>query len=306
MEPGLTGPGQVYKVMAEKLNKSASAPDDLRVDVDAVFRKKGGRIYPFIPKFIIRYLERVIHQDEINEALPHFRDYFGLDFVEKILTEKFTVDIEVVHPAHIPGPGRYIIASNHPLGGLDGMALMHVVGKKRPDLKFVVNDILIELKNLQSLFVAVNKHGRNTKEYISTLDALYSSDELVLIFPAGLVSRRQKGGISDLEWKKSFITKAVQYQRDIIPVHIDGRNSDFFYNLAIWRKRLGIKANIEMLYLADEMFKQREKRMKITFGKPIPYQVFTREHSHHQWAQLVKSHVYSLPEGLSDFAKKLG
>lgn len=289
--------------MAENIKQASALPDDFRVDVDAVFRKKGGKIYPFIPKFIIRYLERVVHQDEINEALPYYRDFFGLEFVEKILTEKFTVDIEVVNPEYLPGEGRYIVASNHPLGGLDGMALMHVVGRKRPDLKFVANDILMELKNLQSLFVAVNKHGRNTKEYVATLDALYSSDELVLIFPAGLVSRRQKGGISDLEWKKSFITKAVQYQRDVIPVHIDGRNSDFFYNLAWWRKRLGIRSNIEMLYLPDEMFRQREKRMKITFGKPISHEVFTRDFSHHHWAQLVKSHVYSLPEGLSDFGR---
>ena len=271
------------------------------VDVDAVFRKKGKRLYPFIPKFIIRYLERVVHQDEINEALPDYRNFMGLEFVEKVLTEKFTVDIEVVHPENLPGPGRYIVASNHPLGGLDGMALMHVVGRKRPDLKFVANDILMELRNLKSLFVAVNKHGRNTKEYVAALDALYSSDALVLIFPAGLVSRRQKGGISDLEWKKSFITKAVQYQRDIIPVHIDGRNSDFFYNLAMWRKHLGIKSNIEMLYLPDEMFRQREKRMRITFGRPIPHTAFTKDFSHQQWAQKVKAHVYRLPAGELDF-----
>jgi putative hemolysin len=287
--------------VVEEINKPIPGEEAFSVDVDAVFRKKGKRIYPFIPKFIIRYLERVVHQDEINEALPHYRDFMGLEFIEKILTEKFTVDIEVVHPENLPGPGRHIIASNHPLGGLDGMALMHVVGRKRPDLKFVANDILMELRNLKSLFVAVNKHGRNTKEYVTTLDALYSSDEVVLIFPAGLVSRRQKGGIYDLEWKKSFITKAVQYQRDIIPVHIDGRNSDFFYNLAMWRKRLGIKSNIEMLYLPDEMFRQREKQMRITFGKPIPHAAFTKEYSHHQWAQKVKAHVYGLPAGKLDF-----
>jgi putative hemolysin len=287
--------------MGEENNTPTTGGEALRVDVDAVFRKKGKRIYPFIPKFIIRYLERVVHQEEINEALPNYKDFYGLAFVEKILTEKFTVDIELIHPENQPGPGRYIIASNHPLGGLDGMALLHVVGQKRPDLKFVANDILMELKNMQSLFVAVDKHGRNSKEYVATLDALYSSDAVVLIFPAGLVSRRQKGGISDLEWKKSFITKAVQYQRDIIPVHIDGRNSDFFYNLAMWRKRLGIKANLEMLYLPDEMFRQREKHMRITFGRPIPHTVFTKELSHRQWAQKVKEHVYGLPEGNLDF-----
>lgn len=287
--------------MVEEKYTPAESKEAFSVNVDAVFRKKGKRIYPFIPKFIIRYLERLVHQDEINEALPHYQNFMGLEFIEKILTEKFTVDIQVVHPENLPGPGRYIVASNHPLGGLDGMALMHVVGRKRPDLKFVINDILMELTNLKSLFVAVNKLGLNTRENLAILDALYSSDALVLIFPAGLVSRRQRGGISDLEWKKSFITKAVQYQRDIIPVHIDGRNSDFFYNLAMWRKRLGIKSNIEMLYLPDELFRQREKHMRITFGRPIPHAVFTKDHSHHQWAQKVKAHVYGLPGGELDF-----
>lgn len=295
---------KLCRVMDE--NKQVTVnEDELRVDVDAVFRKKGKKLYPFIPKFVIRYLERVVHQDEINEALPKYREYMGLEFVERVLAEQFTVDIEVVHPENLPGPGRFIVASNHPLGGLDGLALMHVVGKMRPDLKFVANDILMELKNLQPLFVAVNKHGRNTKEAVAILDSLYSSDQVVLIFPAGLVSRRQKGGISDLEWKKSFVTKAVQYKRDIVPVHIDGRNSDFFYNLAMWRKRLRIRSNIEMLYLADEMFRQREKRMRITFGKPISHTVFTRELSHLEWAQRVRAHVYRLPGGEPDFLKEL-
>jgi len=149
--------------------------------------------------------------------------------------------------------------------------------------------------------VAVNKHGRNSREALAVIDELYASDQLVLVFPAGLVSRRQHGVIADLEWKKSFITKSVHYKRDIIPVHIDGRNSDFFYNLANWRKRLGIRSNIEMLYLPDEMFRQKEKKMRITFGKPVPYTAFTRELSHHDWAQRMKAHVYSLPQGKLDF-----
>lgn len=272
-------------------------PQKKFIDVDEVFRKKGGKLYPLIPKFFIRYLKRITHEDELNDALIEYKNQTGLDFLEKIFTERFTADIEVVNPENIPAHGRYIIASNHPLGGLDGMALMHVIGRKRKDISFIANDILMEIKNLRELFVPVNKHGRNTSEYVKLIDDMYESGNLVLVFPAGLVSRKQKGGIiKDLEWKKSFITKAIRHKRDIIPVYIEGRNSDFFYNLARWRKKLGIKANIEMLYLPDEMFRQANKKMTITFGRPIPYTIFTKAQTHHMWAQWVKEKIYEMGE----------
>jgi putative hemolysin len=271
------------------------------INIDELFRRKGKKIYPFIPGFLIRYLERVVHEKEVNSALNRLHDKHGLEFIEPILLDEFGVEIQVKNQEFIPEKGRYIIASNHPLGGLDGMALMHAVGKKRKDIKFIVNDILLELVNLKELFVPVNKHGRNTQEAVRILDELYRSDMLVLIFPAGLVSRKQAGGVRDLEWKKSFISKSIQYQRDVVPVHIDGRNSSFFYNLANWRKRVGLKMNIEMLYLPDEMFRQRNKKITITFGKPIPYTTFTKELTHQQWAQKVKEHVYGLPEGNLNF-----
>lgn len=264
------------------------------VNVDKVLRSKGKKIYPYIPKFLIRYLEKKIHQDTLNEALHQFQDKQDLEFLENVLHKYFTAEIEVKNKENIPRDGRYILASNHPLGGLDGIALMHEVGKYRKDIKFIVNDILLELKNLQGLFVPVNKHGRNSAERVRIIKEVYESDDLVLIFPAGLVSRKQNGEIKDLEWKKSFISKSIQYKRDIIPVYIEGKNSDFFYNLALWRKRLGIRANIEMLYLPDEMFKQADKKITITFGKPIPYNTFTASTTHHEWAQWVKEKIYEM------------
>ena len=154
--------------------------------------------------------------------------------------------------------GRYIIASNHPLGGLDGVALMQVMGRKRKDIVFPVNDILLYLPNLRELFIPINKHGSNN-ENVEIIQKTFESEKMILYFPAGLVSRKQKGGIMDLEWRKTFISKSKQYKRDIIPVHIDGRNSSFFYSLANLRKMLNIKANIEMLFLPDEMYKQKNK-----------------------------------------------
>ncbi|MFP4065294.1 MAG: 1-acyl-sn-glycerol-3-phosphate acyltransferase [Bacteroidales bacterium] len=267
------------------------------IDIDKVLRSKAGGAYHFIPGPLVRYLKRIVHQDEINQALEDYRDLTGLEFIERVLTERFELDIEVVNEENIPSSGRYIVVSNHPLGGLDGMALMHVVGKKRRDVRFLANDILLELHNLKELFVPVNKHGRNTTGFVRALESCFSSDELILIFPAGLVSRRQKGEIRDLEWKKTFISKAIQHKRDIVPVYIDGKNSNFFYKLALWRKRLGIKFNVEMLYLPDEMFRQQNKKLRIIFGNPVPYSTFTKEYSHYQWAQKMKEHVYGLPEG---------
>ncbi len=273
----------------------------LRIDVDEVFRKKGKTLYPFIPRFIINYLKRIVHQDEINATLPRLIGKVGLEFIDAVLFGELGITVQVANPESIPAEGRYVVVSNHPLGGLDGMAIMHVLGKNRSDLQFISNDILLELKPLSELFAPVNKHGRNSKEVVAALDTLYASDQVVLIFPAGLVSRRQKGRIEDLEWKKSFITKSIQHKRDIIPVHIEGRNSDFFYNLASWRKRLRIKSNIEMLYLADEMYKQRNNTIRLRFGKPVSYRCFTREKSHVEWAQLMKQHVYNIPKGIDEF-----
>ncbi|HSV88352.1 MAG TPA: 1-acyl-sn-glycerol-3-phosphate acyltransferase [Bacteroidales bacterium] len=267
------------------------------LNIDKIFRTKGKKIYPLIPKSIIRYLERIAHQDDLNDALWRFRHLKNHDFLKEILFSLFGVTLNVSGFENLPEKGRYFVVGNHPLGGLDGMALMHVVGQVRRDMKFVSNDILLELPSLRELFVPVNKHGSNPTEAVSAFNEILESDMVVLIFPAGLVSRKQKGKILDLEWKKTFISKAVKYRRDIVPVHITGRNSEFFYNLALWRKRLGIKANIEMLYLVDEMFKQNNKTITLTFGKPIPFTTFTREKTPVEWAEVVKKHVYGLPEG---------
>ncbi len=284
--------------MKEKASENAESQ---LINVDKVLKAKAGGAYKVIPRALIRYLERIVHQDEINEALSELEGLKGLDFIEAVLIDKFGLDIEVINPEYIPETGRYIIASNHPLGGLDGMALMHVVGKKRKDLKFISNDILMELHGLRDLFLGVNEHGRSNVEMVKAFEACMASDTLILVFPAGLVSRRKGRIIKDLEWKKTFITKAIKHKRDVIPVYVEGKNSKFFYNLANWRKRLGIGLNIEMLYLPDEMFRQQNKKLRITFGKPVPYTAFTKELTHRQWAERMKEHVYALPGGCLEF-----
>ncbi len=267
-----------------------------KVNVRKIFKEKNPKVARLIPGFLYRYLERVIHQKEINDLIPVFEGKMGLDFVQTAV-KQFNIEINVKGDENIPKTGRNIFVANHPLGGFDGLVFAHVVGKYHPELKFLVNDILMNLENLEPIFIPVNKHGRQSLEYVKKIEKTYESDQQVLNFPAGLCSRKVNGRIIDLEWKKSFITKAVQHKRDIVPVHIDGRNSNFFYNLSNIRKKLGIKANIEMLYLADELFKQQNKEITLTFGKPIPYQTFDKSKSPKEWAQELKNYVYRLPKG---------
>ncbi|MDX9905242.1 MAG: glycerol acyltransferase [Bacteroidales bacterium] len=261
------------------------------IDVRKIFRSKNPRLAGSIPGFIFRLLEKIIHQDGINDFMYRNRDKWGLDYAEAIL-DGFRVSTRVVNPPDLSN-GRYLIASNHPLGGMDGIALIHETGKLRKDLLFPVNDLLLNLPNLYELFIPVNKHGSNA-ENIRLFNETFASDVLILYFPAGLVSRKQSGEIKDVEWKKTFLTKAKQSGRDIVPVHMAGRNTEFFYNLANFRKRLGIKANIEMLFLPDELFKYQGKEIVITYGNPIPIGAFNRSKSDQEWASLLREHVYKL------------
>jgi putative hemolysin len=272
-----------------------SADNKKFIDIDAVFQSKNPGLYRLIPRFLISYLKKITHQDEINQFIKRHGKKREFEFVAAILDE-FGARIEFSGLENVPEKGGFVLAANHPLGGLDAMALVHVLSQRRTDIRFVVNDILLQLKNLQGIFIGVNKHGRNIMDVFTNLDALYASGQGVLIFPAGLVSRKRSGMIRDLEWKKSFITKARKYQLPVIPVHIGGRNSNFFYNLSNLRTRLGIKANIEMLYLPDEMYKQKGKTIPIIFGKPVQPEIFDRSVSDQIWAERIKNHVYRLPE----------
>jgi 1-acyl-sn-glycerol-3-phosphate acyltransferase len=278
------------------------------IDVEAVLKEKNPRLYKVLPRFIIRWIKKKLHEDFINEGIEVHKNAFHLDFNDAAMSW-LKLQVDWKNGQHIPATGGVIFASNHPLGGLDGMALIKAIASKRSDIRFLVNDILTKLSNFQSLFVAVNKVGTNSKEAIKIIDGVYGSDNAVLVFPAGLVSRKQKGKIEDLEWKKSFIANAVKYKKPVVPVFIDGKNSSFFYNFALWRKRLGIKANIEMFFLADEMVKLMNKKITVIFSQPVPPEVFDKSRTHLEWAQLMKKFVYNIksePElSFGDYLKRL-
>ena len=264
------------------------------IDLKKPFAAKSPRLARMIPDFIYTFLKWIIHIDMINGLIYKHRDKFGLPFVKAIL-EEFELKAEISPSGwSIPGSGRFIIASNHPLGGLDGLVLLDIVGSTRPDVVFPVNDLLMAIPGLKSLFIPINKHGKNT-ENIEIIHGTFASHKTILYFPAGLVSRKQKGGIiKDLEWKKTFITQAKKYQRDIIPVFISGSNSNRFYNIANWRKALGVKSNLEMLLLPDEMMKSRRKNIRVFFGEPIPFTYLDSSRTDKEWAELIKEKVYEL------------
>jgi len=262
------------------------------IDVENIIRSKSENLYRLLPGFIVRYLKKIVHEDELNSFLTRNKDFYGVPFTQRIL-EEYKVNVAIEGETHILNNDRFLVASNHPLGGLDGIALLNHIGQHKP-VKAVINDLLMNVSNLSPLFIPVNKHGNNPKAYIKILNEAFDSEDNILYFPAGLVSRKKGKTIKDLEWKKSFLQKAVKSKRDIIPAYVSGRNRNFFYNLANLRKRLGIKANIEMLYLVDEMYRQKGATIKIIYGKAIPCTVFDNSKDDSEWAFLLREHCYKL------------
>lgn len=262
------------------------------VDVEKVLREKAHMKRP--SKLLVWFLKKIIHQDQINTFLINHPSLKGLDFLEEGL-KYLQVKIEVDGIENVDKSKRYVFASNHPLGGLDGMSMGYYLGKQFDGkIKFPANDLLMNLTPLHSLFMPINKHGGLGKKSTEIFNATFESDCQILIYPAGFCSRWKKGEICDIDWKKTFVTKAIQYQRDIVPVYFNARNSTFFYILALIRKALGIKINIEMLFLADEMFKQKNNTFKATIGKPIAWQELDKSKTSFEWAQYIKGEVYNL------------
>lgn len=280
------------------MEENISQQEELKVDIRKVFSNKNPRMAKLLPGFVYRYLERILHQEFINGLLSRNKGKHGLDFVHAIFDE-FNTSIVVKGDENIPHEGKYIFVSNHPLGGLDGVILIDTVSRYLGEAKFLVNDILMNLRPMDDIFIPINKHGYQSKESALLLDEVYRSNIQILTCPSGMVSRKIKGVIQDLPWKKNFIAKAIQYQRDIVPVHCSGKNSNFFYNLANIRTFLHIKWNIEMFFLMDESMKHMNSEFTVTFGPPIKWTSLDTSKTHQQWADFIREKVYSLPEMLN-------
>ena len=273
---------------------------EFRVDVEAIVKEKAGTKAKYIPGFVISWLKKTLHQDEVNRFLTgRAAGKFGVDFLDECV-DYLEMDMTVKGLDELPTNegGRYFtIVSNHPLGGEDGVALGKLICHKYDSqMYYLVNDILMNLKGLAPLCIPINKTGSQSRNFPKMVDEAFKSEKNVLMFPAGLCSRKQDdGSIRDLPWKKTFISKSIEYQRDVIPVHFSGHNSQRFYNVARWCKRLNLKVNLAMLFLVDEMYKNVGKHFDVTFGQPIPWQTFTdKSKTPAEWAQWVQDKVYEL------------
>ena len=254
--------------------------------------EKNPRLAARIPGFVYGLLNRLLHIREVNEIIRRYGHLKGIPFIESVLGY---FEVKVVHQGeeHLPATGQYIFASNHPLGGFDGLMLIKIVSDHLGKSLFLVRDELTKIPPLAELFIPINKFG-DQRRSVNLINEAYESASQILIFPSGLASRKIKGKIADLEWQKHFIQKSVEHHRDVVPVYISGRNSLFFYRLANFRKWIGIRINLEMFLLPDELFKNRGKTFVISFGEPIPWSRFDRSKSPGEWAGAVKNLVYDL------------
>ena len=267
------------------------------IDIDEIVRGKAGAKARFVPRFVLSWLKRIIHQDEVNEFILGEGDKQGMPWLDDCM-EYLGTTLNVKGLENLPddSDGRlFTFVSNHPLGGPDGVALGHLLGHRYGGrIKYLVNDLLMNLHGLAPFFVPINKTGKQSRDFPQLVEAVFNSPNHIIMFPAGLCSRRINGQIHDLPWQKTFITKSVETRRDIVPIRFNGRNSDFFYRIANVGKRLGLKFNIAMLYLVDELYKNRGKTFDVTIGKPIPYSTFDKSRKPQEWAAYVEDIVYKL------------
>lgn len=267
------------------------------IDIDEIVRGKAGAKARFVPRFVLSWLKRIIHQDEVNEFILGEGDKQGMPWLDDCM--KYlgtTLNVKGLENLPDDSDGRlFTFVSNHPLGGPDGVALGHLLGHRYGGrIKYLVNDLLMNLHGLAPFFVPINKTGKQSRNFPQLVEAVFNSPNHIIMFPAGLCSRRINGQIHDLPWQKTFITKSVETRRDIVPIRFNGRNSDFFYRIANVGKRLGLKFNIAMLYLVDELYKNRGKTFDVTIGKPIPYSTFDKSRKPQEWAAYVEDIVYKL------------
>lgn len=269
---------------------------EIRLDIGEVLRQKMPRHYRYVPRFAVNLLARLICQDELNEIARQYGSRRGVAFAQGVL-QYLDVKVRVEGEENLPQTQgkRYTFVCNHPMGGLDGIAIIaHIGAKYGGNVRFLVNDLLMAITPLTDVFLPINKFGKQSRQAAEKIDEAYRSDVQMLSFPAGLCSRLQDDGtISDLKWQKSFVTKAVEYHRDVVPMYFEGENSKWFYRVARWRKRLGIKFNFEQILLPREMMKCRDKEFVLRIGTPIAYGTLNLAEANAE-ADRIKQICYSL------------
>jgi hypothetical protein len=269
--------------------------ESLKVDVGQVIKSQKAFLLRKMPGFMIRIIEKVIHQKELNEMLLLLKDKFGVDFVHG-LSDYFDVKTEVYGEENLPNHNHLIFTVNHSMGAMEGIGSYLFLQKKYLDIKVLANNILMNLKNVTSILLPVNTFGKTGRDAMMKIAETYMSDTNIYTFPSGEVSRIIDGKVKDSNWHKSFVENAVNYKRTVVPIFIENINSKSFYRIYKFRKFFGIKLNIELFLLPHELFSHKGTVIKFKIGKPIPYTVFTDKYTSFEWAQKVKNHVYKFKE----------
>ena len=274
----------------------ATVISEKTIDLDNILRSKMGSKAKWVPRPLVWWLKRIIHQDQVNAYLWESRHLTGTEWLEECV-RYLDATLEIVGEENLPAKddGRlYTFVSNHPLGGEDGVALGAIIGRHYDGrFRYLVNDLLMNLPGLAPVSIPINKTGKQGRDFPKMVETGFQSDNHMLMFPAGLCSRRHNGKVEDIPWKKTFISKSVEYQRDVVPIHFGGHNSNFFYRLANFSDRF-LPFNLAMLFLVDEMYKNVHKTFRVSIGKPIPWQTFDKTKTPMEWAQFVKEQVYKL------------
>ena len=266
------------------------------IDIDSILKNKMGAKARWVPRPLVAWLKRIAHQDEVNRFLWESRGKVGTEWLEECVRYlQMTLEIEGAENLPEKDDGRlYTIVSNHPLGGADGVALGAIIGRHFDSrFRYLVNDLLMYLPGLAPLCIPINKTGKQGRNFPQMVKAGFESDNHMLMFPAGICSRKRGGEVHDIPWSKTFISKSVEYQRDVVPIHFSGQNSNFFYRLANFSDRF-LNFNLAMLFLVDEMYKNVGKTFRVSIGKPIPWQTFDKSRTPMEWAQFVQNEVYKL------------
>ncbi len=263
------------------------------IDIKRILAGSGSKRLNSLPDFITRIIAKIICQDEMNRIMNKYRDKIGNEFLPEVINE-LKINIEVTGIENLPENGRCFFVANHPFGILDGLILTRIITRKYGSVKAIANEAFLYVPQLRPFIAAVNVFEGSPRDYLQALEEVYQQDVPISHFPSGEVSRRYHGKFQDCDWQKSFITKSVSSQRDVVPIRFEGRNSNLFFFIYIFRNLFGIKANIELILLPSELFRKKGQTIRVIIGKPIPWQTFDKTHSHFEWAQRVKDVVYSM------------
>lgn len=267
------------------------------IDIDEILKNKLGDKVNYLPRFVASWLKKITHQDEINVFLWNHRHLTGTEWLEACI-DFLDVALEIQGEENLPDPHNgklYTFVSNHPLGGADGVAIGAIIGRHYGNqFRYLLNDLLLNLPALKPVSIGINKTGKQGRNFPAMVEEGFKSNNHIIMFPAGLCSRKINGQIRDIPWKKTFISKSVEHHRDVVPIHFDGRNSDKFYLIAHLCKVFHLKVNLAMLFLVDEMFKNKHQTFHVKIGKPIPWQTFDKSKTPIEWAQYVQNIVYQL------------